>query len=733
MIKWYRTVRRQTTERSRRGVAPLGWCLRALLPCISALLVLTAGWADYRQESGAAPGMKYVKMVKSAGPLEIDALAVDLATPGVKVECPHAGESVLQVQRLSGQIRQVNELDHYATGGINGDFFFLSPKAYAGKPIGLQVHKGEILSSPWRAGRSCFAILRDGRAVIDIPSMNAWATRQDGTTFSIGEVNSPRGPDSLVLYTPAYGATTQSGSDGVEVTLTDMNLPLEPGKEMQGIVRGVSGAGGASIPFDGVVLSAEGSAVSELESLRVGEDISFVVQLSAPFDQALEAIGGGPRLLRDGRISVEGGREGFESTFVSNRHPRSAVGFDGSRLYLLTIDGRQKGYSAGASLEETAQILRSLGAKEGMNLDGGGSTTLIARDEILNSPSDGTERAIANGLLTICTIPKGPPETLSLDPPSLHIASGSSVHFDVEGKDRLGNIVSAGRIKWVLNPASLGSISADGWFIAGESSGSGLVKAFREESDAYAYAEVTVEEALASIALQPSAALLFPGESLRLGLVGRSEKGEEVRVNPLQANWSIENGAGQVDWVGNFVSGSPGVTKVVTLFKGLRAEATLYVGGSVVEVEDFENTAEWSRGSYPTEVPSSFQKSVARAYAGSYSGRLLYDFTTLDVTRAAYATCDLDIGTPRALSVWVWGDGRGHWLRGTLEDAGGQRLVVDFARRVDWKDEWREVCALIPQSGFQFPLRLKSIYLAEPNGEQRDEGAIYFDDLRALY
>jgi hypothetical protein len=520
------------------------------------------------------------------------------------------------------------------------------------------------------------------------------------------------------------------------VVLTDVNLPLESGKEMHGIVRSLSGSGDAPILSDSVVLSAEGTSVSSLESLREGDDVSFSLQLSPPFDQALEAVGGGPRLLRNGRLSVEAEGEGFDDNFSGKRNPRSAVGFDGSRLFLLTIDGRQKGYSIGATLEETARILQDLGAKEGMNLDGGGSTTLVAQRKILNSPSDGVERPVANSILTIRTVTEAPPQTLTINRPVLHIAAGSSFKFSLETEDNLGSEVAPGAITWVLNPPQLGNLTQDGTFVAGNRAGSGLVKAFSKKSDAKASAEVIVHDGVASLEIQPSSALLFPGEQLNFRLVAHSLSGEEVALSPVNPNallWNTDNGLGSADSQGRFIAFSPGVTKVNVFFQGLKAEATVFIGGSVVELEDFENISQWSPSSYPDEVPATFRQSGSLAHSGAHSGRLLYDFTTMEVTRAAYAVCDFEIGKPRAISIWVLGDGSGHWLRASLKDSSGQRLVVDFARQVDWKDEWREVTAFLPEAGYAYPLHLVSVYLAEPDPEKRDEGAIYFDDLRALY
>jgi exopolysaccharide biosynthesis protein len=85
--------------------------------------------------------------------------------------------------------------------------------------------------------------------------------------------------------------------------------------------------------------------------------------------------------------------------------PRSAVAFEGKKVWLVTVDGRQPKYSVGTNNDEFAQFLLDLGARNALNLDGGGSTTFVIRKDgqplIVNRPSDGRERAVANALLVI--------------------------------------------------------------------------------------------------------------------------------------------------------------------------------------------------------------------------------------------------------------------------------------------------------------------------------------------
>src|SRR6185503_5497574 len=89
----------------------------------------------------------------------------------------------------------------------------------------------------------------------------------------------------------------------------------------------------------------------------------------------------------------------FFRSFVAGRQPRTLAGVraDGT-LLLVTVDGRLPGWSVGMTLPEAARLMRSLGAREAMNLDGGGSSTMVVRGEVVNRPSDRTgERPVSDG------------------------------------------------------------------------------------------------------------------------------------------------------------------------------------------------------------------------------------------------------------------------------------------------------------------------------------------------
>ena len=157
--------------------------------------------------------------------------------------------------------------------------------------------------------------------------------------------------------------------------------------------------GNSVIPEKGFVISAHGTAKDALSGLRVGDAVTFTEQLGEPWDSAIHILGAGPRLVEKGKINVTTNEEKFGSDVSYGRAPRTAVGVTKDGDYVLAVvDGRQS-HSRGCTLREWAVLLKNMGIVDAINLDGGGSAELVAKGEILNSPSDGEERPVASALL----------------------------------------------------------------------------------------------------------------------------------------------------------------------------------------------------------------------------------------------------------------------------------------------------------------------------------------------
>ncbi len=324
---------------------------------------------------------------------DFDALPGPVWTAVLLLDGPAAGARLRPAPaRLEGLARDRTTAiarRESALAAINGTYF-----SSVGDPLGCLMIDGVLLSEPFPAGRSCVGILPDGGLLFDALTFAGEAATELATA-SVGGVNRERRSDELVVYRRAYGASTRTNAHGAEAVVI--------GDVVQQVL---DGRGNAPIPLDGYVLSGHGRAGGWVrDQLRPGERVALRLRLVSAsgdprWEQAIHVIGGGPRILADGRYV---GGEGFTAGFTNRRHPRTAVArvADG-RVLLVVVDGRQPYHSLGMTLPELATFLRALGATDAVNLDGGGSTTLVVRGTVVNLPSDeGGERPVSNALLVV--------------------------------------------------------------------------------------------------------------------------------------------------------------------------------------------------------------------------------------------------------------------------------------------------------------------------------------------
>lgn len=231
-----------------------------------------------------------------------------------------------------------------------------------------------------------------GRGKPGVGDVPVHATVADLPDLGITNVNSPRIPThGIGLYTPQWGPApgyaVTDGADAEDVR----QVVVQDGVVVSNTVEVSAGT-----PIEGQLLLGRGTGAVRLSrQLPVGTPAEIAIGV----DGATRlAIGGSEILLHEGRI---------QTTDDGELHPRTGVGFDADtgEVLLLVVDGRQDA-SRGYTLLELARMLKKLGAEEALNLDGGGSSELIARRpsgrvKVASSPSDGHERQVANGLVLV--------------------------------------------------------------------------------------------------------------------------------------------------------------------------------------------------------------------------------------------------------------------------------------------------------------------------------------------
>ena len=334
-----------------------------------------------------APGIVYTQRNIKLGelPVQVQVLEVDPSNPAVNILPVHA------LDRAAGKELTTSMAKRYgAVAAVNGGYFYVSGPL-AGASTGVYQLNGRVVASGDK--RSALVMCREagGKELTAVASaeFRGTVTAGSGASIALAGMNRPRTDGEAVVYDSTLGTPTPPVA-GFEVVVGANGQVQSAGES----------AGGTTIPPGGWVIAASGEAAGWLkEQAKPGTGLKLATSLAPvpalPGCTPLDWVGAGPRLIRGGKIDLSEG--GFNH--ANGRHPRTAFAVTGEGKFLfVTLDGRQA-TSAGMTLAELAALLHSMGAVEAINLDGGGSTTMVINGAIRNSPSDRRERAVSDAVL----------------------------------------------------------------------------------------------------------------------------------------------------------------------------------------------------------------------------------------------------------------------------------------------------------------------------------------------
>lgn len=722
------------------------WLLSLAVP----VLVATAHQQDWQivDSQVIAPGVFYQAMRCINPAVWVGVVRVPLPLPeGLTLTPSLGGGERFGRQPLSQIAGAIQQSKGYVAAGINADYFSMTFSPYAGDPLGLHIQNGELVSLPW-VNRSTLVGLVDGRVFITRFGFSAKLSLPDGVEISLDGLNQPPPRNGVCLFTPSFGESTCTPPGTVEL-IANASLPLRPNSPLKLTVGQINETGNSQIPRDGVVLVATGDVAGKFKSLQPNERLEVLVTLT-PLDCDFDpreiawAVGGGPRILRNGQISVECEQEGFSTSFRQTRHPRTAVGLRDDALIWVVVDGRQPGYSEGMTLDELAQFLLNAGCKDALNLDGGGSSTLFVRGRVVNRPSDGRERPIANALFLLNLFPPQPIVRIWFSTPETHWLSGAAIPFQVLGEDAVYRLFTLGvdKVNLTVTP-ELEGWGWDGqtvWFpiTQGEEPVQVTVTAVVKDGKANpATMNLCIHPKPSVLEIRPSAISVPPGASVKLELkvLGREKDGRLIplRFDPSEVQWRVEGEVGKVVNGTFFSAQTPTARqgKVIAALKGV--ETALTVNVSVVQwltLHEFDDASGLSFVGYPETVKVEGQIVTTEKRSGTGALLLRYDFSKGGRTRTASVLLNKTLPpNSTQLRVYVYGDGSGCWLRARVRDATGKPIFLDLVSSINWKNEWREVEVNLP-SGLTEPITLEAIYLAVIRDEQKCSGSILLDSLR---
>jgi hypothetical protein len=401
------------------------WLPQRLLQVTLLIVILSIGWVAASADSGwrqIAAGVEY-RSFKLAGPARVFVARMDLDQDDVILEAGLANGTVREGYEAVSGIAERYEDALNTWGGywgnrsdvvvaINGSYFDLESGIAPDGLIqsGWYAHMyndlGGSTGLAWKYDRSIFI----GSCAYHNDRIMNFTNLTTGGKHPINKINNEVREDQIILLTPQFGERS-FGSDHTEV-LIQMSQPvgLQPGKEsVVGIVREVKDDGGPFlIPFDHVVLSARNASRGILRSqLNIGDVIAIELGInhldeecnrpvSESWDETYTSVAGNWVFLRDGAVQE------IDEHGADLRNPRTALCYNDDYLYFVVVDGRDDSYSIGMTISELASFCDDrLDADWGVNMDGGGSSTMWIDGQVMNNPSDGHERGVANALLMV--------------------------------------------------------------------------------------------------------------------------------------------------------------------------------------------------------------------------------------------------------------------------------------------------------------------------------------------
>ena len=305
---------------------------------------------------------------------------------------------VLGTGTITGPRETLTQLEESVTtnetvAGVNGDFF----SGPLSVPSGIVMVGGALERVPTPARASIGFDSSGAMHVGRISFTGTW--RGTGQREALAAVNQTPKANETVLFTPAWGTSTPTVSNGAVAVLEPFPA-AGIDTDLNATVTTVSSASSPiAIPADGAVLVASGAAATSLQA-EAPQGTAVTVRLILPpsWGSVVSALGGGPLLVKGGKPVFSTG-ESFSSIDLTSRRPRTGVGqlADG-QVITVTVDGGRPGQSVGMTTYELAQTMAKLGAVTAAGLQYGKSVTAAFDGRVLNRPQSG-EQKIKEALL----------------------------------------------------------------------------------------------------------------------------------------------------------------------------------------------------------------------------------------------------------------------------------------------------------------------------------------------
>ena len=654
-------------------------------------------------------------------------MEIDLSNPFIRIDSiPGAGQIT---KRASVSDMAANT---GAVISINGDFFNTQTE---GAPIGPMITTHIMVASPSKIENTyALGITADKTAYISSFTFNGKVTAPDSSVFALSGINKssyweepggiPSHTNKLHLYDDLWGAKTR-GNDPAS-TPTEMLIK-------DGIVISISRNAyfENEIPPGMQILRGHGEAAVFLtEKFKAGDTVRIEYIMEPVKDWAM-VIGGHGMLVDEGK-AIPYTRS---SSSISGSRARSAAGIsqDGKTLYLIGTQGGSS-QSQGMTLSELSAFLEAIGVYRAVNLDGGGSSTLVARPlgqwgtELVYPTEQAAQRLVANAIGIYSDAPAKGPAQLLINTENVILLNESPV-FDIKAIDMYYNPVRVDTDKVIFNTQA-GLFDRTSGIITAVKTGKGILMVSFQDAKKEIPVEVPGKEDILSLVITPIYRQVTKGSLISPEIKLVTLSGKEKMVDPGLLSWQFYGFDGHITKDGKIYiddTHAAGRGFAVARYQGYSAPLP-FIFSSRTSVNVFDSIQGLTFEAFPTGVKGAliagFDSSV----------KLNYDFTTVSVTAAAYIKLP-GVGlaidaTTKSISMDVYGNSGNEWIRAELTDARGTLHRFDISPGVDWTG-WRTV--ELDLRSLSYPLLLKRVYIVCQPEQRLDrslKGDIYFKALK---